>query len=67
MCGLATVSNGMRSEVKIVFMQPPKGNQDSRDCVETRRNEDDPLLALRGSGKELWADEYVARLREGWE
>lgn len=32
---------------------------------------EDPLLALRGSGKELWArehaDEYVRRLREGWE
>lgn len=31
----------------------------------------DPLLALYGSGKEIWADEhadeYVARLREGWE
>jgi hypothetical protein len=31
----------------------------------------DPLLALYGSGKELWsdehADEYVARLRAGWE
>jgi hypothetical protein len=31
----------------------------------------DPLLALYGSGKDLWADEhadeYVARLREGWE
>jgi hypothetical protein len=31
----------------------------------------DPLLALYGSGKELWsdehADEYVARLRKGWE
>ncbi len=31
----------------------------------------DPLLALRGSGKNLWADEhadeYVRRLREGWE
>ena len=30
--------------------------------------EDDPLLALRGSGRELWADEhadeYVRRLRE---
>lgn len=30
----------------------------------------DPLLALRGSGKALWADEhaddYVRRLREGW-
>ena len=35
------------------------------------RPETDPLLALRGSGRELWADEhadqYVRRLREGWE
>ena len=33
--------------------------------------ESEPLLALRGSGKKLWADEhadeYVRRLREGWE
>lgn len=32
---------------------------------------EDPLLALRGSGKQLWAqehaDEYVRHLREGWE
>ena len=32
--------------------------------------ETDPLLALRGSGRRLWADEppdrYVRRLREGW-
>lgn len=31
----------------------------------------DPLLAVRGSGKGLWADEhadaYVRRLRDGWE
>jgi hypothetical protein len=31
----------------------------------------DPLLSLRGSGKYIWADEhadeYVRRLREGWE
>jgi len=31
----------------------------------------DPLLLLRGSGKQLWAkehaDDYVRRLREGWE
>lgn len=35
-----------------------------------RREDVDPLLALRGSGKTLWADEhaddYVRRLREGW-
>jgi len=34
-------------------------------------SKEDPLLALRGSGKHLWADEhaddYVRRLREGWE
>lgn len=36
-----------------------------------RASESDPLLALYGSGKKLWADEhadeYVARLRAGWE
>lgn len=33
--------------------------------------EPDPILALRGAGKEIWQDEhpdeYVRRLREGWE
>ncbi|MGH9496636.1 MAG: hypothetical protein ACRD3B_16670 [Candidatus Sulfotelmatobacter sp.] len=33
--------------------------------------QNDPLLALRGSGKHIWADEhadeYIRRLREGWE
>src|SRR5579862_4708801 len=42
----------------------------SQDSVDDRIK-NDPLLALRGSGKELWADEhadeYVRRLREGWE
>jgi hypothetical protein len=37
----------------------------------TTKIEDDPLLALRGSGRDLWADEhadeYVRRLREGWD
>lgn len=37
----------------------------------SKRFENDPLLALVGSGKHLWrdegADEYVRRLREGWE
>lgn len=36
-----------------------------------KAGESDPLLALYGSGKKLWADEhadeYVARLRAGWE
>lgn len=35
------------------------------------RIKNDPLLSLRGSGKHIWADEhadeYVRRLREGWE
>jgi hypothetical protein len=34
-------------------------------------SKEDPLLSLRGSGKHLWAeehaDDYVRRLREGWE
>ena len=42
----------------------------NRDSIEDRIK-NDPLLALVGSGKELWADEhadeYVRRLREGWE
>ena len=39
--------------------------------LATRAKETDPLLSLRGSGKRVWADEhadeYVRRLREGWE
>jgi hypothetical protein len=42
----------------------------SRQSRRAEAEEDDPLLALRGSGKQLWADEhadeYVRRLREGW-
>jgi hypothetical protein len=41
-----------------------------QDDVE-ERIKNDPLLALYGDGKDLWADEsadeYVRRLREGWE
>lgn len=37
----------------------------------TKASQADPLLSLRGSGKHLWAsehaDDYVRRLREGWE
>jgi hypothetical protein len=33
--------------------------------------ENDPILRLRGAGKEIWKgidpDEYVRQLREGWE
>lgn len=42
----------------------------NRDTLEDRIK-NDPLLALRGSGKHVWADEhadeYIRRLREGWE
>ena len=42
----------------------------SRDSP-SERIKNDPLLALRGSGKHIWADEhadeYIRRLREGWE
>jgi hypothetical protein len=42
----------------------------SQDNIE-ERIKNDPLLALYGDGKDLWADEkaddYVRRLREGWE
>jgi hypothetical protein len=35
------------------------------------RIKNDPLLALRGSGKDIWADEhadeYIRHLREGWD
>jgi len=41
-----------------------------KEKVSVQAEEEDPLLALRGSGRELWADEhaddYVRRLREGW-
>jgi hypothetical protein len=42
-------------------------------CARTASSiaKDDPLLSLRGSGRRLWssehADDYVRRLREGWE
>ena len=42
----------------------------NRDDMKNRIK-NDPLLALFGSGKDLWADEdadtYIRRLREGWE
>ena len=38
---------------------------------DTDSNEADPILSLRGLGKNVWineeADNYVKRLREGWE
>lgn len=40
------------------------------DAGQLARVASDPILALRGTGREIWADEdadaYVRRLREGW-
>ena len=45
--------------------------RDWSSVASNNSSAEDPLLALRGSGKTLWADEhaddYVRRLREGWE
>jgi len=45
--------------------------RDWNHCTVEGRIKNDPLLALYGSGKDLWADEhadeYIRRLREGWE
>ncbi len=45
--------------------------RDWSSAATTASSGTDPLLALAGSGKELWADEhadeYIRRLREGWE
>jgi hypothetical protein len=42
----------------------------NNDNIEDRAK-NDPLLALYGSGREIWsdehADEYIRHLREGWE
>ena len=41
------------------------------EAAAARSIADDPLMKLYGSGRDLWADEhaddYVRRLREGWE
>ena len=45
--------------------------EDWRALASSQAMRSDPLLSLVGSGKELWADEhaddYVRRLREGWQ
>ena len=44
------------------------GGQEPANKAEASKNDEDPLLSLRGSGRELWrdehADEYVRRLRD---
>ncbi len=55
----------------------PSAYQDLLDWYRTfstsraKEAAQDPLMELFGSGKDLWADEkpddYIRRLREGWE
>ncbi|MGH9862876.1 MAG: hypothetical protein ACRD35_05565 [Candidatus Acidiferrales bacterium] len=41
------------------------------ELLRAGEEKEDPILSLRGCGKEIWKDEdpnsYVRRLREGWE
>ncbi len=58
------------SESQMDPKQPrPKNDPRKRDEMD-RRIQTDPILALRGLGKHLWADEhadeYVERLRRDW-
>ena len=52
--------------VRIVVALLCRGRVDKK-C----RDESDPILALRGMGREIWANEdadaYVDRLRSGWQ
>lgn len=49
--------------------RPEEADMNDRQSV-ARQTPVDPILALRGVGRELWKDEgadaYVSRLREGW-
>jgi hypothetical protein len=70
---LAITPRGVRIEYRMAFMRPLKANEAMQELCDYLKgcSKNDPLLALRGSGKKLWADEhtdeYVKRLREGWE
>jgi hypothetical protein len=68
----------MRREVKKRVKSekaPKKSRVGAKRRAATRdiskKIENDPLLALKGSGRELWrdehADKYVCRLREDWD
>jgi hypothetical protein len=52
-------------------LEKPSWGRDWAVTLGANRVREDSLLALRSSGKQLWsgehADEYVRRLREGWE
>ncbi len=63
--GIATSASAL-----LAFRLLQRERRVSRSTTEKSAISSDPLLALYGSGKRLWADEhadsYVARLREGW-
>ena len=52
--------------VRIVTALLRRGRVGKKGC-----NADDPILALRGMGRQIWANEdadaYVDRLRSGWQ
>lgn len=52
---------------------PPPGDPERRVSPGARRRRperEDPILKLRGDGRDIWADEaaddYVRRLRDDW-
>jgi hypothetical protein len=58
-------------EMPVGYSELLRWYSDWSNAATTVSSGTDPLLALAGSGKTLWADEhadaYVRRLREGWE
>lgn len=60
-----------REDMPLGYSGLPAWYRDWCEVAGTRAIAEDPLMALYGSGKDLWADEhaddYVRRLREGWE
>jgi hypothetical protein len=60
---------------RVKSRKTPKKLHGARAHVEkteiSNNIKNDPLLSLKGSGRELWRDEhpdeYVRRLREGWD
>ncbi len=76
--GDAVHASRMKGRMTPVREDLPQGHEGVLEWYDSwsresrsREAEDDPLLSLRGSGKHLWADEhadeYVRRLREGWQ
>ena len=57
-----------RSQVATALLHQDR--PDRKDVAQAGPTPADPILALRGVGRALWADEeadaYVSRLREGW-